>query len=94
MAGHRRTRKAGAPTLRARHHTNAKRHALERIESTSDPALRLRYATDYVLSARRHSEQRGRTAATHPAVAEAIEVAVRALIRCGDNLLDPSKKGR
>ena len=94
MAGHRRTRKAGAPTLRARHHTNAKAHALARIESTTDPMLRLSYAVDYVRSARRHSEQRGRTPETHPAMAAAIDTAVRALLRCGDALLDPSRKGR
>ena len=94
MAGHRRTRKQGAPTLRARHHTNAKAHALARIESTSDPMRRLSYAVDYVRSARRHSEQRGRTPETHPAMAAAIDTAVRALLRCGDALLDPSRKGR
>ncbi|MGW9310666.1 hypothetical protein ACWGPQ_21925 [Saccharomonospora azurea] len=67
---------------------------MKRIESTTDPMLRLSYAADYVRSARRHSEQRGRTPETHPAMAAAIDTAVRALLRCGDRLLDPSKKGR
>ncbi len=94
MAGHRRTRKAGAPTLRARHHANAKAHVLQRLESTVEPVERLRVALDYVASAYKRSAARERTTTTHRTVADAIEVAVRALIRCGDALLDPSRKGR
>ena len=93
MAGHRRTRK-GAPTLRERHHTNAKAHLLQRLDTTTEPVERLRIALDYVAAAYKRSAQRGRTTTTHRTVADAIEVAVRALIRCGDALLDPSRKGR
>lgn len=94
MAGHRRTRKAGAPTLRARHHTNAKAHLIQRLDATTEPVERLRIALDYVAAAYKRSAQRGRTTATHRTVGDAIEVAVRSLIRCGDALLDPSRKGR
>lgn len=94
MAGHRRTRKQGAPTTRERHHRNAKAQVLARLEETRDPMQRLRVALGYVAAAYRRSTQRGRTTTSHHTVAEAVEAAVRALVRCGDTLLDPSKKGR
>lgn len=94
MAGHRRTRKQGAPTARERHHLNARAHVLERLEGTTEPVARLRIALDYVASAYKRSTQRGRTTDTHPTVAASLDIATRALIRCGDALLNPSRKGR
>lgn len=82
MAGHRRTRKPGARTLRARHHDNARGHADERLRQTTDPVDQLKIAYSYLLGAAQRARRRDPNVNTTPLVD-----AQHALLAAGDALI-------
>jgi hypothetical protein len=82
MAGHRRSKKPGTPTLRARHHDNARGHAENRIRNTTDPVEQLKAAYGYLLAAAKRAQHRDPATNTAPLVD-----AQRALMAAGDELI-------
>jgi len=83
MAGHRRRRKPGTPTARRRHHENSRALLAEKLAATGDPVERLAHGFDYARAAAARARRRD----PGGDVTAALDAALHALVRAGDQLI-------